>query len=66
MRFFSHAVKQALLGMELKRERKEKEEYIKFKQSPISKKPVHSGLKSIFTVGQRKVSTGRQLQSSRT
>ena len=34
MRFFSHAVKQALLGMELKRERKEKEEYKKFKQSP--------------------------------
>ena len=32
----------------------------------ISKKPVHIGLKIIFIVGQRKVSTGRQLQSSRT
>ena len=32
----------------------------------ISKKPVHIGIKIIFIVGQRKVSTGRQLQSSRT
>ena len=33
MRFFPHAVKQSLLGMELKRKRKEKEEDRKFKQS---------------------------------
>ena len=32
MRFFAHSVKQPLLGMELKRERKEKEEDRKFKQ----------------------------------
>ena len=32
----------------------------------ISKKPVHIGLKIIFIVGQRRVSTGRELQSSRT
>ena len=33
MGFFLHAVKQPLLGMELKKERKEKEEERKFKQS---------------------------------
>ena len=33
MRFFPHAVKQSLLGIELKREIKEKEEDRKFKQS---------------------------------
>ena len=33
MRFLSHAVKQPLLGMALKRERKGKEEDRKFKQS---------------------------------
>ena len=32
----------------------------------ISKNSVHIGLKIIFIVGQRKVSTGRQLQSSQT
>ena len=32
MRFFAHLVKQPLLGMELKRDRKEKEEDRKFKQ----------------------------------
>ena len=63
MRFFPPAVKQQLLGTESKRERGEKEK--KF-NGQISKKPVHIGLKIIFTVGQRKVSTGRQLQSSRT
>ena len=64
MRFLSHAVKQPLLGMALKRERKGKEEDRKFKQS--SSKPAHIGLKIIFIVGQRKVSTGRQLKSSQT
>ena len=34
MRFFPHAVKQPLLSMELKKERKEKEKDRKFKQSP--------------------------------
>ena len=66
MRFFPHAVKQPQLGTESKRERKEKDDDWKFKQGQISKKPVHIGLKIIFIVGQRKVSTGRQLQSSRT
>ena len=52
MRLFPHAVKQPLLCMELKMERKEKEEDIKFKQS--SNKPVDIGLKIIFIEGQRK------------
>ena len=63
MRFFPHVVKQPLLGTEPKRKRKEKGS---LSNDQISKKPVHIGLKIFFIVGQRKVSTGRQLQSSRT
>ena len=59
MRFFQHAVKQPLLGMELKRERKEKEEDRTFKQSSNKQDVCSLGLKIIFIVGQRKVSTGR-------
>ena len=59
-------VKQQLLGMELKKERKEKEEDRSLSNRQTSKKPVHIGLKIIFIVGQRKVSTGRQLKSSQT
>ena len=67
MFFFPHAVKQPLLVMELKMERKEKEEKTEsLNNRQISKKPVHIGLKIIFIVGQRKVFTGKQLQSSRT
>ena len=65
MHFFPPAVQQPLLGMELKRKKKEKEEDRKFSNRQISKKMVHICLKTIFIVGQRKVSTGRQLQSSR-
>ena len=50
MRFFPHAFKQPLLGVELKRERKEKEENERFSNHQISKKPVHIGLKIIFVV----------------
>ena len=46
--------------MDLKRERKEKEEDRKIKQ------PVHIDLTNIFSVSQRKASTGRQLQFSQT
>ena len=63
MRFLLHAVKQPPLRTESKRERREKEEDIKFKLWLNKKKPVHTGLKIIFIVGQRKVCTGRQLQS---
>ena len=67
MFFFPHAVKQPLLVIELKMERKEKEEKTEsLNNRQISKKPVHIGLKIIFIVGQRKVFTARQLQSSRT
>ena len=65
MRFFPQVFKQPLLGMELKKQRKEKEEDRKFKNLQVSKKPVHIGLKIVFIVGQREVS-GRQLQSSQT
>ena len=47
MRSFPHAVKQPLLGVELKRERKEKEEE-SLSNRQISKKPVHIGLKIIL------------------
>ena len=66
MRFFPRVVKQPQLDMELKRERKEKEEDRKFKQLLNKQEACSLGLKIIFIVGQRKVSTGRQLQSSRT
>ena len=65
MRFFPHAVKQPRLGTESKRERRQKEED-SLSYGQISKKSVHIGLKIIFIVGQRKVSIGKQLQSSRT
>ena len=66
MRFFPRVVKQPQLDMELKRERKEKEEDRKFKQLLNKQETCSLGLKIIFIVDQRKVSTGRQLQSSRT
>ena len=56
-------VKQPLLGTEPKRKRKEKGS---LSNGQISKKPVHIVLKISLIVGQIKVSTGRQLQSSRT
>ena len=65
MHFFPYVVKQPLLGMELKKERKKKEEDIKFKQSS-NKQEACSRLEIIFIVSQRKVSTARKLQSSRT
>ena len=52
MRFFAHAVKQPIIRMELKRERKENEENRKFlSNGQMSKKPVHIGLEIIFIVG---------------
>ena len=65
MHFFSLTVKQPLLGMELKSGKKKKRRIESLSNRQISKKPVHIGIKIIFVVGQRKVSTGRQLQSSR-
>ena len=54
MRFFPHAVKQLLLGMELKRETGNRQ--IESLSNPqISKKPVHIGFKIIFSARQRKL-----------
>ena len=67
MHFFPHAVKQPLTnryGVRKGKKGKRKTESLSNPQR--SKKPVHIGPKIIFNVGQRKVSTGRQLQSSRT
>ena len=59
MRFFPHAVKQPLLPRtESKSERKEKRKIECLSNGQISKNSVHIGLKIIFIVGQRKVSTG--------
>ena len=52
--------------MELKKKRKEEEEDRKFKQSSNKQEACSPGLKIVFIVAQRKVSIGRQLQSSRT
>ena len=62
MRIFLHAVKQPLLGMELKR--KEEKEDKKFRQSSNKQEACLLGIKIIFIVAQRKLSIGRQLQSS--
>ena len=45
---------------------KKKREIESLSNGQISKNSVHIGLKIIFIAGQKKVSTGRQLQSSRT
>ena len=66
MRFFPHAVKHPLLGWSQKGKGKKKRKIESLSNGQISKKPIHIGLKIIFIVGQRKVSTDRQLQSSRT
>ena len=66
MRFFMHAVKQLLLGAESIREREEKEEDKKFKQSSNKQEACSHWSQNYFIVGQRKVSTDRQLQFSRT
>ena len=66
MRFFPHAVKQPLLGTESKRERKEKEKDRMFKQSSNKQEACSHWSQIFFIVCQRKVSTGRQLQSNRT
>ena len=50
----------------VKKGNKRKKETENLSNRQISKKPVLIGLKIIFIVGQMKVSTGRQLQSSRT
>ena len=62
MRFFPHTVKQPLLGTESKRERKEKEK----EQSSNKQEACSHWSQIFFIVCQRKVSTGRQLQSNRT
>ena len=51
--------------MELKRERKEKEEDRKFKQSSNKPEAFSHWFQIYFFVSQRKAYTGRQLQSSR-
>ena len=66
MSIFPHAVKQPLLVMELKKKRKEEEEDRKFKQLSNKQEACSLGLKIIFIAVHRKVSTGRQLQSSQT
>ena len=68
MRFFPSSVKQPLLGIQIERKGKEKKKkkIESLGNSQISKKPVHIALKNIFIVSQRKASTGKQLQSSRT
>ena len=48
MLFFLHAVKQSLLGMELKRERKEKGEDGKFQQYSNKQEACSLGLKIIL------------------
>ena len=65
MRIFPHAVKQPLLGMELKMKRKE-EDNRKFKQSSNKQEACSLGLKIIFIVAPRKVFIGKQLQARRT
>ena len=65
MRIFPHAVKQPLLAIELKRERKEVEER-KLKQSSNKQEACSLGLKIIFIVAPRKVFIGKQLQARRT
>ena len=54
MRFFPRAVKQPLLSMLLKKERKEKEKDRKFKQSSNKQEACLHCLKITFIVGQRK------------
>ena len=66
MRFFPHAVKQPLPRTESKEKGKKKRKIESLSNGQRSKTSVHIGLEIIFIVGQRKVSTGRQLQSSRT
>ena len=66
MRFFPHAVKQPLPRTSQKGKGKKKREIESLSNGQISKNSVHIGLKIIFIAGQKKVSTGRQLQSSRT
>ena len=66
MRFFPHAVKQPLLCMELKMERKEKEEDRKFEQSSNKQEACSHSSQNYFYCRSKKVFTGRQLQSSRT
>ena len=61
MHFFPHAVKQPVLGTELKRERKEKEEVRKFKKQEACS---HWSQKHFYC--RSKETTGRQLQSSQT
>ena len=65
MRFFPHAVKQPLLGNGVKKGKKGKRKIESLSKPQRTKEPVHISLKIIFMVGQRKLSTGRQLQSSR-
>ena len=48
MRFFPHAAKRPLLGMESKRERREREEDRKFKQWSKKQEACFIGLKIIF------------------
>ena len=50
----------------VKKGKKKKKKIKSLSNRQISKKPVHIDLKIIFIVGQRKVSTGRQLQFSQT
>ena len=66
MRFFSHAVKQSLLGIELKRE-KGKEEDRMFKQSSNKQEACsHWSQNYFYCRSKENVYSGRQLQSSRT
>ena len=55
---FRTQFKQPLLGIELKKGKDKKRKIKSLNNRQISKKPVHIGLKIVFIVGQRKVSTG--------